>query len=875
MFYYFDCKKQLTCFFLFFYFSTFSQVKFVIVDKENIPINQAYVFLQSIVSEKNYFFGYTNIEGEFSYKLNNLGYFNIKISTLSYKTITNKIYIDQKNKTFRYVLEDEVYELNEVIIKDDGDGLEQVGDTLKYKIEKFLNGTEETLKDVIKKLPGLDIDSNGNIKAKGKNVDKFLIDGEDFFQNQQKLATENISAAMVKSIEFVNNYKEFKSLSDNSKEGVTAINIKIKDKFKDKIVGSLEAGLGNRFKIHSTIFNFSKKVLFNLISDSNNTGESSISIIDYENFVGKQDENEVETVNFVDYSKLPSFLTSGNKVSKRENYFTGLNLKIIPSKKFKIYLYSIFNKVDQLENQFRKQSIRTIFDEITNNEKINRTEETFLNNSFIETIYKPKENVVLNNDLNFSLSTTNNLTDIKNQNSNLINSKNNFGRINVENLTQYSILFKNKSLLNLKSTFNYSNIEDSKNIAATNPILDVNFIDSNYLIKQESNILKKAIYFDLNYFFAIKKFRFRASNNFGSLDNNISNQNLTFNRFNFENRFNNIFNRLSLEMKYNVLKKTLLKINFGYTIAKLSINNQNSKNMLFVPSIVLKHSFNDNHYFSIDYNVINSNPNIENLIYKEIINDYRTIVSKSNINYNDIFNTRNWALNYFFNNLESNTTIISNISHTLNRNFITSNSISNANFNLILYTLGQNQTKFNAFTFIEKGFAKAPFLLKLSLNYSKTATPTFINEQSVQTQAASKSFLFIFQSRFKKSAFQFETGYAFSQDNYLTGELSNNLNASSAFLDCNTTFFKNFSFGTNLSYKTFKTDSSSNDLYFLSPKIRYVMPKSKFEFSLIGFNLLNLNVNQELKLSNFNNIIEETTFNILEGYLLLNTKFKF
>jgi hypothetical protein len=77
-----------------------------------------------------------------------------------------------------------------VIIKNEASGMTETGDTLRYRIEKFMNGTEETLKDVIKKLPGLDIDSQGKIKANGKEVTTLLIDGQEFFINQHKIATE-------------------------------------------------------------------------------------------------------------------------------------------------------------------------------------------------------------------------------------------------------------------------------------------------------------------------------------------------------------------------------------------------------------------------------------------------------------------------------------------------------------------------------------------------------------------------------------------------------------------------------------------------------------------------------------------------------------
>ena len=108
----------------------------------------------------------------------------MKISGLGFKTSIQKIDILEKQLLLEtIVVTQKNIELETVVIKHEASGIIEVGDTLKYRIEKFMNGTEDNLKDVIKKLPGLEVDSNGKIKANGKEVDKILIDGEEFFTN--------------------------------------------------------------------------------------------------------------------------------------------------------------------------------------------------------------------------------------------------------------------------------------------------------------------------------------------------------------------------------------------------------------------------------------------------------------------------------------------------------------------------------------------------------------------------------------------------------------------------------------------------------------------------------------------------------------------
>ena len=65
------------------------------------------------------------------------------------------------------------------------------GDTLIYKSEAFTNGSERKLEDVLAKLPGMEVDENGEVKVQGKKVNKVLVDGKQFFDGDTKMATIN------------------------------------------------------------------------------------------------------------------------------------------------------------------------------------------------------------------------------------------------------------------------------------------------------------------------------------------------------------------------------------------------------------------------------------------------------------------------------------------------------------------------------------------------------------------------------------------------------------------------------------------------------------------------------------------------------------
>ena len=104
------------------------------------------------------------------------------------------------------------------------------GDTLTYNADSFKNGTERKLEDVLKKLPGVEVNDDGEIEVEGKAVSKVMVDGKDFFDGDSKLATKNIPANAVDKVQVLKNHSEVSQLSGvtNNQDNI-AINIKLKE----------------------------------------------------------------------------------------------------------------------------------------------------------------------------------------------------------------------------------------------------------------------------------------------------------------------------------------------------------------------------------------------------------------------------------------------------------------------------------------------------------------------------------------------------------------------------------------------------------------------------------------------------------------------
>ena len=163
------------------------------------------------------------------------------------------------------------------------------GDTIVYNADSFSNGTERKLEDVLKKLPGVEINENGEIEVEGKTVRKVMVEGKDFFDGDSKVASQNIPADAIDKIEVLRNYNEvgpMRGVGDDSDN--IALNIKLKDGKKNFWFGEITAGIGTNegYLVHPKLFYYSPKTSINVITDFNNIGEIPFTMQDYYRFTG-------------------------------------------------------------------------------------------------------------------------------------------------------------------------------------------------------------------------------------------------------------------------------------------------------------------------------------------------------------------------------------------------------------------------------------------------------------------------------------------------------------------------------------------------------------------------------------------------------------
>jgi hypothetical protein len=98
--------------------------------------------------------------------------------------------------------------LQAAVIKGYTDGIKISGDTTEYFADFFKTNPGATVEDLLKKLPGIQVNRNGEITAQGKKVDKILVDGEEFFSDDPGIATKYLQASMIDKVQVYDENKD-------------------------------------------------------------------------------------------------------------------------------------------------------------------------------------------------------------------------------------------------------------------------------------------------------------------------------------------------------------------------------------------------------------------------------------------------------------------------------------------------------------------------------------------------------------------------------------------------------------------------------------------------------------------------------------------
>lgn len=162
-------------------------------------------------------------------------------------------------------------------------------DTIEFNAGSFKTNQNAMVEDLLKKLPGVEVDNDGNITAQGERVKSVTVDGKNFFGTDPKIASKNLPANAVEKVQVFDKRSDqatFTGIDDGQRE--KTINLELKPEKRNALFGNLMAGAGtdSRFQAKASVNRFGKGKQISFLAMGNNINEQGFSIEEYMNFTG-------------------------------------------------------------------------------------------------------------------------------------------------------------------------------------------------------------------------------------------------------------------------------------------------------------------------------------------------------------------------------------------------------------------------------------------------------------------------------------------------------------------------------------------------------------------------------------------------------------
>ena len=871
-------NKLITYLFLSFTLISFSQeirISGIVKDNLNRSIQSASVSLLD-ENEENLGYNFSDENGKYSITFNKpqTNKITIQVSCLGYKKVIQTLTINS-NTTQNFSLEEKLESLQEVVIEANKKiKIEQ--DTTTIKVASFGNKTEQTVEDLLRKLPGIEVLKDGSIKAHGKTIDKLLIEGEDMFDKNYKLLSKNLDANVLDAVQIIDNFEDNPILKKLNNSDKVALNLKLKKGKKNIWFGNITLGSGivseNRWKESLNLGLLKKKLKLFYLSDYNNLGEKatdliSVNVLEKNTFSDDRFEYKAKSIFNINNNDIALFSKTQSVINTAFLNSLSFTTKINSKLKLRGVVYIADDK--QKQNSFSETKYNLDTNPISFTENNFYTNNKTLASTELEIKYYPNDKNYITNLFIFKDNPNKTNSDLF-YNLDQINqsSKNkNYAFYNHFNHT-YQIL-ENK-VLNNYIYFGNDIIREKTNVFSPllNTFLSVN---SNDIVNQLTN--NNIIYIGEKTKL-ISKFRKLDITNSLQFEYNKEEFNNTFlvNSNNFSQYENNSkLNQLKLffdnGLRYNFSKK----IDFTAIISLQQVNFESNtiKNDIFLinPSISLNIKKTGFGNFILSFSQNSTLPEINQLTNNFQLIDYRSF--SKGTNYQSPLKNTVASFNYYIYNDEKRFSINTSIFYIKSKSILNSESTITNNFNFSNYkqTIGGENYNFN-FSFVNY-IRKLKLASKIETIQMWNSTPININSNEFTTSRNYTNTIKYSATTYFKTAINFDGGFSYNYsqsifENNKTNNVSKDL------------FF-------NLNYAISKTILAeiNNAIYFVNSQnysfnniiINYNPIESRFSYRLIFNNILNENNYTFITLNNYT--FYQSSVQLVPRYLLGSLKYRF
>lgn len=273
-------KRKISLFLmLFFTVLTLAQktVSGKITDEDGSGIPSASVTIEEPGKDAILAYGITNSKGEYKVTFTSAEpNVDLKVKAFNQKPLTQQI--SNSDQTLTFKMQSEATEIKEVQLKTKM--ITARGDTIAYDLKAFDSKSDRTLADVMRKIPGIEVNKDGSILYQGTAINKFYVNGKDLMEGGYGTINNSLPKDAVQKVEVLENHQPVKILQDKVPSDQAAINIKLKNSVTMTGRGEVGTGFGDPW-----LWNVKLTPMF--------FGQKSQWVVNYKtNNMGEQVENE-------------------------------------------------------------------------------------------------------------------------------------------------------------------------------------------------------------------------------------------------------------------------------------------------------------------------------------------------------------------------------------------------------------------------------------------------------------------------------------------------------------------------------------------------------------------------------------------------------
>jgi len=874
-----------------------TQIEGTIQDSIGNPIGYVNVLLQPVESSRILAYTATQQDGKYQLNVNKMGELKVVFASLGYSKKEILINLNgQESIEVNAVLFEEEMLLENVIIEGERP-ISIKKDTIIFDADSFRRGSEVVVEDLLKNLPGVQVDGDGTIKVGDREIERLMVDGDDLFEKGYKVLSKNMTSDAVDKIEIYDKYSSNKLLKGIEESDRVAMNIKLKDDYNQQWFGNANVGIGGLDKLYQknrvNLMSFGKKSKYYFLGNSNNIGEDAIG--DVSQMIRPMRFNQPGSVGDGERaSSLISLYTNVPQLKRERTNFNDSRLVSLNaihnlSEDMKLRTLGFFNW-DKNEF-FRNTATQFLLNDknFTNTEDFSLTKNKFLGFGKMDYTYDISDNQMLEYTGSFNSSDMNSDSNlIFNGNSTLESLQDDNQQIDqkllyTHKLNEKEVLLLSGRYINDKSPQTYVNnqflfvdlFEDENNIENVGQFsqntMDFYGTEIEYKNRKENKNLIEVV--------AGATYRKdQLESTFQLIDENE----IRIEPEDFQNLTN--YEVLDFYAKGDYLYKLGENLNLtGKIEAHQLMNsleninqvNQNQDFFYLQPQLGIRWKLNDQNTLLGSYTYSTNNASIIDVYPNNILTNFRGFIR--GFGKPTQLNSSNYILNYRLGNFGDKFFANASVNYIQNHDFFSNRSFIQQEFQINEKILIENQELFSANTTVDRYIKAISSNLKLKLNYSQTNFINFVN-QSGQREIKNQSYSYGLELRSGfLSGFNYHVGTEFrtSEVKTLQNNFSNTFSNTDnfSFLDLSYVFSDRFNMSLNTEYYYFGNLESDNDYYFSDLSAMYITKNKKLNFGLSAKNLFDTRTFRNFNITDIST--STTSYRLLPRIILLNVNFKF